>query len=216
MQYDFACQPGRHTLPPLPYGYDELSPVIDAETLKIHHTKHQQAYVEGLNRAEIALQDERSRGDYGYAAYWLDQLAFNGSGDILHSVYFAGMTAPRTGGLPRAQTAAMLQACFGSFTAFKAQFSAAAKAVQGSGWALLCYNTAFDRLDLLQCEKHQNLTLWGCLPILALDVWEHAYYLQYQNRRPEYVDAWWSLVNWGEVERRLQLACAGQLPPEMF
>ncbi len=216
MQEPYNCPPGRHTLPPLPYNYDELMPVLDEQTLRIHHGKHQAAYVDGLNRAELALHQARARGDTTYISYWLNELAFNGSGDILHSVYFAGMTAPRTGGMPRAQTNALLNACFGGFAPFKAQFSAAAKAVQGSGWALLCYNTAFDRLDMLQCHDHQNGTLWGSLPILALDVWEHAYYLQYQNRRPEYVDAWWSLVNWAEVERRLQLACAGQLPPDMF
>jgi len=204
-------KPGGHKLPPLPYPYDALEPVIDAKTLEIHHNKHHKKYVDDLNKAELALVDAREKKDFTYIKYWENELAFNGSGHILHSIYWTIMTSPGTGGAPGENTANWIDWYFGSFDAFKAQFSAAAKNVEGSGWGILGYNPAFGHLEILICEKHQNLTQWGIIPILVCDVWEHAYYLKYQNLRPDYVDAWWKLVNWPEVERRLVDAYHGRL-----
>ncbi len=203
---------GGHKLPPLPYGYAALEPIIDRETLEIHHNKHHKAYVDGLNKAEIALMISRESGDYAYIKFWEKELAFNGAGHILHSIYWTIMAPLDAGGSPRCETQLMIDSYFGSLGAFKAQFSEAAKTVEGSGWGVLIYNLAFGRLEILQCEKHQNLTQWSGPPVLVCDVWEHAYYLKYQNRRPDYVDAWWRLVNWYEVERRVLLAKAGRLP----
>ena len=207
-----AVPPGGHTLPPLRYAYNALEPVIDAETLQIHHDKHHKKYVDDLNKAELTLAAARHAKDYSNIKCLEDAIAFNGSGHILHSIYWTVMTAPDTGGSPGVNTAGFIDWYFGSLDAFKAQFSAAAKAVEGSGWGILVYNPAFGRLEILQAEKHQNLTQWGSIPILVCDVWEHAYYLKYQNGRDSYVDAWWRLVNWDEVEHRLMLAVHGELP----
>jgi Fe-Mn family superoxide dismutase len=206
---------GGHTLPPLRYGYNALEPVIDAETLQIHHEKHHKKYVDELNKAELALAAIRHAEDYSHlnCVKCLEEaIAFNGSGHILHSVYWTIMTAPDTGGNPGTNTKSFIDWYFGSVNAFKAQFAAAAKTVEGSGWGILAYNPAFGRLEILQSEKHQNLTQWGAIPILVCDVWEHAYYLKYKNGRDSYVDAWWRLVDWNEVEHRLVLAARGYLP----
>jgi len=210
---DYSPVPaGGHTLPPLKYAYNALEPVIGEETLRLHHDKHHKAYVDGLNKAELALVEARRQGDYQFVKYWENELAFNGSGHILHSVYWDIMAPPGTGAVPGEYTSYYIDQYFGSFEAFKAQFLAAAKAVEGSGWCVLGYNPAFFRLEILQAEKHQNLTQWGIIPILVCDVWEHAYYLGYQNEKPKFVDAWWQLINWNAVESRLLSAMGGVLP----
>lgn len=206
--------PGAHKLPPLKYPTNALEPVIDEKTLRIHHDKHHKAYVDGLNTAELALADIRRRGDYQYIKYWENELAFHGSGHILHSVYWDIMTSPGRGGAPGRYTSYYINRYFGGFEAFRRQFSEAAKKVEGSGWCVLGLSPSFFRPEILQCEKHQNLTQWGLLPILVCDVWEHAYYLKYQNERPSYVDAWWQLVDWSSVEERLIEASKGILPIE--
>ena len=207
-----AIAPGEHTLPPLRYAYDALEPIIDAETLKIHHDKHHKKYVDELNRAELALAAARHAGDFSQIKCLEDAIAFNGSGHILHSIYWTIMCPPGSGKSPGTNTTRLIEWYFGSFSSFKAQLTAATKAVEGSGWGILVYNPAFCRLEILQAEKHQNLTQWGAIPILVCDVWEHAYYLKYKNVRDEYVDAWWQLVDWDEVELRLMLAAQVQTP----
>ena len=204
-------KPGAHTLPPLPYAYDALEPVIDAKTLQIHHDKHHKKYVDDLNKTELALVGARNKGDYSSIKCLERDLAFNSSGHILHSIYWTIMTNPDAGGAPGDSFMNWIDWNFGSFNAFKAQFAAAAKNTEASGWGILGYNPAFCRLEILQCEKHQNLTQWGIIPILVCDVWEHAYYLKYQNMRDDYVDSWWRLVNWNEVERRFISAFSGKL-----
>ena len=210
---DFMPVPtGGHTLPPLKYAYSALEPFIDAKTLEIHHNKHHKAYVDGLNKAELAMAEARQKGDYRYIKYWEKELAFNGSGHILHSVYWDTMNSPGQGGVPGEHTSYYINQYFGDFDAFKAQFLAAAKAVEGSGWCILGCSPSFFRLEILQSEKHQNLTQWGIIPVLVCDVWEHAYYLKYQNERPSYLDAWWRLIDWNAVEVRLMRASQGILP----
>jgi len=198
--------PGHHILPPLPYAYHALEGVIDEKTLRIHHGKHHQKYVQDLNKAELALQTARKSGDYTYIKYWEKEIAFNGSGHILHSLYWTSMSPPCLGGQPRPVTQACLDHNFGGVAHFWAQFSAATNAVEGSGWCVLGYNPYFRSLEILQAEKHQNLTQWGIIPLLVCDVWEHAYYLSYQNEREKYVRNWLDLINWPEVERRLTQA----------
>ncbi len=191
-----------HELPSLAYPYDALEPYYDEETLQLHHGKHHQSYVDGLNKAETQLAEARSRSDYGLIKHWLKEIAFHGSGHILHTLFFENL-APAGQSSPGQKTINQLEQDFGSFDEFKKMFTAAAAAVEGSGWALLCYNPLFQKLEILQAEKHQNLTQWGVIPLLVIDVWEHAYYLKYQNRRPEYITAWWNIVNWDKVEERL-------------
>ena len=191
-----------HELPALAYPYDALEPYYDEETLRLHHGKHHQSYVDGLNKAEVQLVEARNRSDYALIKHWLKEIAFHGSGHILHTLFFENL-APAGQSSPGSKTVTRLEQDFGSFDEFKKMFTAAAAAVEGSGWALLCYNPLFKKLEILQAEKHQNLTQWGVNPLLVIDVWEHAYYLKYQNRRADYITAWWNIVNWNIVEERL-------------
>ena len=194
-----------HQLPALPYAYDALEPHYDEATLRIHHDRHHQGYVDGLNRAEQKLAEAREKNDYALIKHWEKELAFHGSGHLLHTLFWEGMS-PSGGGEPAGPLRQQIEADFGSFSAFKAQFTAAAAAVEGSGWGLLAWSPQLSRLQILQVEKHQDLTLWGAVPLLTVDVWEHAYYLGYQNRRAAYLEAWWNLVNWRSVEEKFQLA----------
>lgn len=203
---------GQHKLPPLPYPYNALEPVISENALRIHHDKHHKAYVDGLNKAEINMEEARKANNYDFVNYWENELAFNGSGNILHSIFWTVMVPPGTGGQPGFNTQYQINSYFGSFDAFKNQFINAAVKVEGSGWAILSWQPTWRRLEVLQAKNHQNSTQWSGIPILVCDTWEHAYYLDYQNNRARYVDAWWSLINWYEVERRLILALHGQVP----
>ncbi|CEP69411.1 Manganese/iron superoxide dismutase [Moorella glycerini] len=206
-----AVPPGGHRLPPLPYPYNALEPVISERQLRTHHDRHHLAYVEGLNKAELKLVEARQKGDFSLVKHWERELAFHGSGHILHSIYWTVM-APWSGSGPGSLLREKINSYFGSMTAFQEQFMKAAIDVEGSGWAILIWQPAWGRLEILTAEKHQDLTQWGGIPILVLDVWEHAYYLDYQNRRADYVKAWWQHVNWPEVERRLQMAIPAGVP----
>ncbi|MCI3920597.1 superoxide dismutase [Paenibacillus sp. TRM 82003] len=203
---------GGHTLPPLPYEYDALEPYIDAETIRIHHDILHRNYVEGLNAAERKLEEARRTGDFELVKHWERELAFNGAGHYLHTVYFFGMS-PDGGGTPGGALARQIAADFGSFEAFKQHFSKAAEKVEGSGWAHLVWSPRALRLQILQAEKHQNLTQWDDVPLLSVDVWEHSYYLTYKNERARYVEAWFQVVNWPYVAERYEAASALQWKP---
>ena len=193
-----------YKLPDLPYAYNALEPYIDEATMKLHHDKHHAAYVAGLNAALKKLEDARAKGDFAAVQALSKAVAFHGSGHTMHSLFWEVMCpaakskAPASGALHDA-----LVRDFGSIDSFKKQFSEAAKAVEGSGWAVLAYEPTGKRLLVLQAENHQKLTVQGSVPLLVLDVWEHAYYLKYQNRRAEYVDNFWNIANWAEVEKKL-------------
>ncbi|GMW03834.1 MAG: superoxide dismutase [Mn] [Candidatus Hydrogenedentota bacterium] len=190
-----------HQLPPLPYDYNALEPYIDEQTMRLHHDKHHLGYVNGLKAAEAALAKARAAGDFALIEYWSKKAAFHGGGHFLHTMFWEIM-APNGkggGGEPTGALADQIKRDFGSFAAFKAQFSAAAKGVEGSGWALLHYRPVDDRLIVLQAENQHKLTGWNSGPVLGIDVWEHAYYLKYQNDRGKYVDEWWNVVNWTKV-----------------
>ncbi|NLX11506.1 MAG: superoxide dismutase [Chloroflexi bacterium] len=198
----------KHELPPLPYAYDALEPHIDEQTMRLHHDKHHLAYVNGLNKAEDMLKQAHSSGDYAMVKHWSREAAFHGSGHFLHSIFWPNMAPAGQGGggQPSGDLANQINADFGSFENFKAHYSAAANAVEGSGWALLVWEPETQHLQVLQAEKHQNLTQWIVTPLLVLDVWEHAYYLKYQNNRAAYVEAFWNVVNWADVAERLSAA----------
>jgi Fe-Mn family superoxide dismutase len=195
-----------YTLPPLPYDYDALEPHIDAQTMKLHHDKHHQAYVTGLNKALAGLESARTGGEAELAKVGslTQDLAFHGSGHTLHTILWNVMK--KGGSQPSGAIASQLSRDFGSPEAMQAQFSAAAKAVKGSGWGILAWEPLAQRLVVLGAEQHQNLTVWGVAPLLVLDVWEHAYYLKYQNDRGAYVKAFWNVVNWDTVGQRLDAA----------
>lgn len=204
---------GQHRLPRLPYSYNALEPVISARLLQIHHSQHHQAYVDGLNKAEAKLAEARQRRDFSLVKHWEREIAFHGSGHILHSIYWTSM-APvgNRWETPGAQIIGYINGYFGSFSAFQEQFSEAAKNVEGSGWTLLAWQPGWGRLEILTIEKHQNFFQAGSIPLLVMDVWEHAYYLDYQSKRKDYIRSWWQIANWGEAERRLSLAMQGQMP----
>ncbi|MBN1153534.1 superoxide dismutase [candidate division KSB1 bacterium] len=194
---------GNHLLPPLPYAYDALEPVIDVETVTLHHDKHHAGYVRGLNHAENMMAKARAEGDFAMVKHWSKELAFHGSGHILHTIYWENLS-PQGGGTPAGKLADAINAEFGNFDTLKAQLSAASKSVEGSGWGILAYQPIFQRLVILQSEIHQNLTQWGAMPLLVIDVWEHAYYLKYQNARAAYVDKLFDIINWQDVAARYE------------
>lgn len=190
-----------HELPPLPYDYNALEPHIDEATMKLHHDKHHLAYVTGLNNAETKLAEAREKNDFALVKHWERELAFHGAGHFLHCIFWENMS-PNGGGEPSGALAEAINKKFGSFTSFLAHFKAAATAVEASGWALLVKNNATNSLEILTSEKHQNLSQWVVTPLLVIDVWEHAYYLKYQNNRAGYVEAFTKVINWKDVSAR--------------
>ncbi|MFQ5746169.1 MAG: superoxide dismutase [Gemmatimonadota bacterium] len=192
----------RYALPDLPYDYAALEPWIDEQTMRLHHDIHHQGYVNGANAALEKLEQAREAGDFAAVKAVSRDLAFNASGHLLHTIFWPNMAPEGQGGEPADALADELARSFGGVDDFKAHFSAAAKGVEGSGWGILAWEREGGHLVVLQAEKHQNLTAQGCAPILVLDVWEHAYYLKYQNKRAAYVDAWWNVVNWNDVAAR--------------
>jgi superoxide dismutase, Fe-Mn family len=197
-----------YTLPPLGYAPDALEPHIDAQTMTLHHDKHHAAYVKGANEALAGLAQIRQDGSpdaFAKVRGLTDALAFNGSGHVLHSVFWTNMKKAG-GGAPAGALAAALGRDFGDFAKFQAQFGQAAEKVQGSGWGILGWEPLGGRLLVLSAEKHQNQGVWGVVPLLVLDVWEHAYYLKYQNKRADYIKAFWNVVDWDNVAQRLDAA----------
>jgi superoxide dismutase len=193
--------PGKHTLPPLPYPYNALEPYIDERTMRLHHDEHHKSYVDGLNKAEIMMVQARKTGNFDLIKHWEREAAFNGAGHYLHTLFWETM-APHAGGTPKGQIRKQIERDFGSFQAFRKHFSQAAEKVEGGGWAILVWAPRAQRLEILQAEKHQNLSQWDVIPLLPLDVWEHAYYLKYPNKRKDYIEAWWHVVNWHAVNNR--------------
>ncbi|MEM4348712.1 MAG: superoxide dismutase [Candidatus Anstonellaceae archaeon] len=194
-----------YKLPDLPYAYNALEPYIDETTMRLHHTKHHQAYVNGLNAALKKLKEAHEKGDFSSIQFLMRQIAFHGSGHTMHCIFWSVMCPPQKSKEPTSgEFYSQIVKDFGSMEAFKKTFSEAAKAVEGNGWAILAWEPFGKRLLVLQAENHQKLTVQGSKPLLVLDVWEHAYYLKYQNNRAAYVDNWWNVVNWEEVEKRFK------------
>jgi Fe-Mn family superoxide dismutase len=191
---------GLYALPKLGYAYDALEPHIDAQTMELHHSKHFEGYRRGLNVALNDLKEMRAAERYRDLEYRQKKLAFHGAGYLLHHVFFQNMTPG--GRAPSDALRARAAEHFGSFEAMVAHFSEAAAQVEGSGWAILAWQPAGARALILQAEKHQLQTQWNLIPLLAIDVWEHAYYLRYQNERKRYIEAFQKVVDWRDVENR--------------
>jgi Fe-Mn family superoxide dismutase len=193
----------KYTLPDLPYKYDALEPYISKEIMTLHHDKHHLAYVNGANAALEKLENGRKNNWQGVDIKGVERdLSFNLAGHVLHSIFWPNMKQGG-GGKPGGKLADKINEDFGSFEGFKSQFSAAAKGVEGSGWGLLVWDPVNDQLLTLQAEKHNLLSGQTTVPLLVCDVWEHAYYLQYKNDRGSYVDAFWNVVNWENVDELL-------------
>ena len=200
-----------HALPKLLYSYDTLEPYIDAKTMEIHHTKHHQAYVDNLNKAIAGKADLESKS--------IDSLISNlnavpedirtavrnnGGGHANHSLFW-NLMAAKAGGEPVGTLAEAINKDFGSFAAFKEKFETAAKTRFGSGWAWLALDKS-KKLEVYSTANQDNPLMEGKKPVVGLDVWEHAYYLKYQNRRPEYITAFWSVINWKAAEENYKAA----------
>ena len=209
----------RYELPPLPYSYNALEPYIIEEIMKLHHQKHHNAYVKGANAALEKIEKHlKGEAQIDVKAVMRD-FSFNYAGHIMHTIFWPNMAPPgKGGGTPGGRVADLIDQQFGGFEKFKQLFSAAAKSVEGVGWGVLAFDPLTSELRILQVEKHNVLMTAGLVPLLVIDVWEHAYYLQYKNDRGSYVDNWWNVVNWGDVEKRLEQALNGSkqlfIPPQ--
>jgi len=196
-----------YTLPDLPYDYAALEPHINGQILELHHDKHHAAYVKGANDTLDKIAEARADGDFTGIVGLEKTLAFNLSGHVLHTLYWQNMS-PDGGERPDGELAEAITEHFGSFEAFHGQMSAATTLVQGSGWGVLSYEPASRRLIVEQVYDHHGNVGMGSMPLLAFDAWEHAYYLQYRNVRPDFVKAMWEVVNWPDVAARYAAAVA--------
>jgi Fe-Mn family superoxide dismutase len=193
-----------YTLPDLPYDYSALAPHISAQIMELHHSKHHNTYVTGANTANAALAEARESGNLANVNKLEKDLAFNLGGHVNHSIFWTNLT-PETG----EPTGDLLEAIgrdFGDLEKFKAHFTATALGVQGSGWSVLAYDVIGQRLSVFQLFDQQGNVPFGLVPLLMLDVWEHAYYLDYQNVRADYVKAFWNIVDWDNVGQRYAAA----------
>ncbi len=204
---------GKYTLPKLPYGYDALEPHIDARTMEIHHTKHHQTYTDKLNAALEKCSSDIQNKDILEILSNIDQIPsdqkgainFNGGGYDNHKLFWDNMK-PNGGGEPGGAVADAINASFGNFSDFKEKFSSTTAVIKGSGWGWLVYNPSSSKVEYTSMPNQTSPRTKGLVPLLGLDVWEHAYYLKYQNKRPDYISAWWNVVNWDEVDSRLSKA----------
>ena len=199
------------TVPPLTYAFDALEPHIDAKTMEIHHDKHHGAYVTNLNKALESAPDLASKTVEELLANNCaivpenirTAVRNNGGGHLNHSMFWT-IIGPNAGGEPGGELAAAINSTFGGFAGFKEKFAAAATTRFGSGWAWRVKSGG--KIDIISSANQDSPTMEGKFPVMGLDVWEHAYYLKYQNRRPEYIAAWWNVVNWKEAEKRFSSA----------
>jgi Fe-Mn family superoxide dismutase len=194
------------TLPKLPYDYNALAPYISEQQLKLHHDKHHQAYVNGANAAFEKLDKARGENTDADMKATLKELSFNVGGHILHSIFWENMAPTgKGGGKPGGAVAEMINMGFGTFERFKKEFTTAATSTEGSGWTALAVHPCIGRPLIMQIEKH-NVNVYPSFKILmVLDVWEHAYYIDYKNERPKFIEAFWNVVNWDYVDKTLSL-----------
>ena len=190
-----------YTLPDLPYDYAALEPYISGTIMELHHDKHHANYVAGANAALEKLGAARESGDFAAINLLEKNLAFNLGGHVNHSVFWTNMTGEGAS-RPEGELAAAIDEFFGSFEKFQAQFAAAAPGLQGSGWAVLAWDTVGKRLVTLQLTDQQGNIPVATVPLLMIDMWEHAFYLDYRNVKADYVKAWWNVVNWANAEER--------------
>ena len=204
---------GKYTLPEMPYAYDALEPHIDAQTMEIHHSKHHQKYTDGMNGALEKLSPELQDKDIEEILSNINQVPddvkgainFNGGGYDNHKLFWNSMKQ-NGGGEPTGAIADAINDSFGSFAEFNELFSSKTAPIQGSGWGWLVYNPNSGKVEYKAMPNQTSPRTEGLVPLLGLDVWEHAYYLKYQNKRPDYIAAWWNVINWDEVNDRFSKA----------
>jgi len=194
-----------YTLPELSYDYSALEPHISARIMELHHSKHHAAYVAGANTALEQLADARATGNFGALPKLEKDLAFHVGGHVNHTIFWNNLS-PDGGDKPVGELATAIDEFFGSFDSFMAQFTAAAIGLQGSGWAVLAWEPVGKRLVTFQLYDQQGNTPLGVTPILQLDMWEHAFYLDYVNVKADYVKAFWNIANWADAGKRFEAA----------
>ena len=192
-----------YQLPKLGYRYDALEPGYSAELLELHHTRHHQAYVDGANQTLMDLAEARERREFRHLNQLQKSLAFNVSGHILHSIFWRNL-APGDAAQPDTFLSGFIQRAFGDLDALEAQFRAAGAAIQGSGWAALCWDSICETLVVEQMHDHEGNAIRGAVPLLVMDMWEHAFYLQYRHDKQRWIGAFWDLINWRDVSNRLK------------
>ena len=189
---------------PLPYNTDDLEPFMDAETLHLHHSFHHGGAVKGANKDIEMIKKVMDSGDLIMADHWTKKLSFHLSSHILHSIFWTNLANKKS--QPTGDLLKRIEKDFVSTDKMQGLIAKISKSVEGSGWGILAYQPYSDNLVVLQCENHQKLTVWGAIPLLVIDVWEHAYYLKYKNRRGDFVDALMNIVNWDNVAQRYDIA----------
>lgn len=205
-----------YELPDLPYDYSALEPHISGEIMELHHDKHHATYVKGLNTALEKLEEARATDSFDSVGGLEKNLAFNLGGHINHSVFWPNMS-PDGGDKPSGELASAIDDYFGSFDKFRSHFEANATAIQGSGWSMLVWDTLGQRLNIVQLYDQQSNLPLAQIPIVLLDMWEHAFYLQYKNVKGDYAKAWWNVVNWTDAQTRFAAAkaqTAGLIAPQ--
>ncbi|NYD21424.1 superoxide dismutase [Kineococcus aurantiacus] len=194
-----------YTLPDLPYDYSALEPHISGAIMELHHDKHHATYVAGVNTALEKLAEARDKNDLATVNLHEKNLAFNLGGHVNHSVFWPNLS-PEGGDKPTGELAAAIDEHFGSFDGFRAHFTATALGIQGSGWSILAWDSIGQKLINVQLYDQQSNLALGLVPIVLLDMWEHAFYLDYKNVKPDYVKAWWNVVNWADAQSRFDRA----------
>jgi Fe-Mn family superoxide dismutase len=195
----------KYTLPELTYDYASLEPSISARIMELHHSKHHAAYVAGANTALEQLAEARDKSDFTWINKLQKDLAFHLSGHINHSIFWTNL-APTNSDRPEGELSAAIADFFGTFEAFQSHFNAAAMGIQGSGWAFLAWDSVGEKLIIEQLYDQQSNVATGSIPLLMLDMWEHAFYLDYQNVKGDYVKAFWNIINWSDVSARFDAA----------
>lgn len=197
----------KYTLPDLPYDYSALEPVISAEIMELHHKKHHQGYVNNLNTSLEKYAEAEAKNDVEAMIALQSAIRFNGGGHINHSIFWSILGPVKDcGGRPTGVLLSAIEKCFGSFENFSGEFNTKTAAIQGSGWGWLGYCKVKKSLSIIACQNQDPLSIYGLEPIFGVDVWEHAYYLQYKNVRPDYLKAIWQILNWKNIEERYNKA----------
>jgi superoxide dismutase, Fe-Mn family len=189
---------------PLPYNNNFLEPHMDEETVHLHHTFHHGGAVKAANKDLVMIKEAMSKETIEMADYWTKKLSFHFSSHILHTIFWTNLTNKAQ--QPKGELLKRIEKDFGSFEKLKQLIAVVSKTVDGNGWGILAYQPYSDKLTVLQCENHEKLTQWGAIPLLVIDVWEHAYYLKHKNKRDQFVDTLFNIINWNNVAQRLELA----------
>jgi superoxide dismutase, Fe-Mn family len=195
---------GNYILQPLPYNENFLEPYMDAETMRLHYTFHHGGAVKGANKDLQMIKKAVDENNLETVDYWTKKLSYHFSSHVLHSIFWTNLTNKKND--PKGELLKRIEKNFGSYDKLKALIAVTSKNVDGNGWGILAYQPYSDSLTVLQCENHEKLTQWGAIPLLVIDVWEHAYYLKYKNKRTDFVDALFNIINWDNAAQRLETA----------